>query len=52
MVGLRGFEPLTFRMSSERSNQLSYRPIPQNSTSLESKNQLSKLRLIFSPNLV
>lgn len=25
-VGLRGLEPLTFRMSSERSNQLSYKP--------------------------
>jgi hypothetical protein len=28
MVGLTGFEPVTLRLSSACSNQLSYRPIP------------------------
>ena len=27
MVGLKGFEPLTLRLSSACSNQLSYRPV-------------------------
>ncbi len=30
MVGPRGVEPLTFRTSSERSNQLSYEPVMSN----------------------
>ncbi len=29
LVGLSGFEPLTSRLSGVRSNQLSYRPIPE-----------------------
>ena len=36
MVGLTGFEPVTLRLSSACSNQLSYRPIDRFSNKLTS----------------
>jgi hypothetical protein len=50
MVGLTGFEPVTLRLSSACSNQLSYRPFGGLQPAFESgefKAQIARLRAFY-----